>query len=270
MTIIEAVILGIVQGLTEFLPVSSSGHLALAQRFLKIEEANLFFDVLLHLGSLLATLWFFRGDIAALIRSLLGRGGADEKWMAGGGAWKYAAVIVVGSIPAGIVGVGFEDNIAALFKAPQFVCYSLIFTGALLLVAGLKRPGDKFVASSWSLPILIGVAQAVAVTPGISRSGSTIAAALLLGVAREDATRFSFLLSIPAILGAFALGAKDVTSAQVSSIAVPALFGMVAAFLSGLVALAVIVRVVKGRGLALFTPYLWVVAVASLILMRYL
>ncbi|MFH1539019.1 MAG: undecaprenyl-diphosphate phosphatase [bacterium] len=279
MNFISALMLGALQGLTEFLPVSSSGHLVLAQHFLKVREAGLFYDVMLHVGTLLATVWVFRRDIGALLRSLIGNPAGDgPEWLAtgtatgtGGSGWKYVAFIIVGTIPAALVGGLFEDQIENLFHAPQFVCVNLFITGAILLAASLKGRGESLIVKSgWLVALLIGCAQALAIAPGISRSGATIVAALLLGAGREEATRFSFLLSIPAILGAAALGAKDLSAAEVSGLALPVAVGCAAAFAAGIAALHIVVAAVRGRRLAVFAPYCWVVAVAGLIGINYL
>ncbi len=203
MTILYLLLLAVVQGLTEFLPVSSSGHLVLFQSWIDAYQGDVFLDVVLHVGTLLAVLAVYRREVFRLARF-------DAP------AVQYLVALVVGTLPAVVVGLVFKEAIEALFHSPRAAAVALIVTGLILLSTrragrqGRKLPGDWHpVAPPLHKALMIGCAQAMAIVPGISRSGSTIAASLWLGLAREEAARFSFLLSVPAILGALVLTLLD-------------------------------------------------------------
>jgi len=263
-------ILGVVQGLTEFLPVSSSGHLVLAQQwlgdgFLFLQEA-VAFDLVLHVGTLLPVLYFYRADLVAIVQGIFSDG--DTLRSEGPAAWLrsnrhrwLALCVVIATIPTGLMGVLLKDTFEGLFHDARAVCGALFFTGFLLYSTRFFGRGDSARRDLTVLTaLLIGVAQGFAITPGISRSGSTIAIALLLGLDRDLAARFSFLLSIPAILGAVVLVAKDGVS--LTGEAIPALgVGFVASMLVGYAALRMLVALVKRGGLHKFSYYLWPVAV---------
>lgn len=190
----HAIVLGIIQGLTEFLPISSSGHLVVVQSLLKVaEEMVVSFDIVIHFGTLLAVLAYFREDLVRLIRGLF----AGEKQ-----SLQLAFYLIIGTIPAVLFGFGAKSFLEELFGSASATAWQLIFNGALLLVADRlsgKRAIDQMKTSdAW----WIGIGQAIAIIPGISRSGATIAAGLWRKLSRQAAARFSFLLSIPVILGA--------------------------------------------------------------------
>jgi undecaprenyl-diphosphatase len=192
-------ILAVVQGLTEFLPVSSSGHLVLAQTFLKIRQGDIFFDVVLHLGTLGSVLAVYRREIRRLLR-------------ADGPAVRYILALIVGTLPAAVVGLVLKDAVEHLFHSPVFAAGGLFVTAALLFSTHFSGHDAQDLAEPWeprALPwrqaLLIGCGQALAIMPGISRSGATIATSLWLQVPRAEAARFSFLLSVPAICGALVL-----------------------------------------------------------------
>lgn len=269
---LQALILGVVQGLTEFLPVSSSGHLVLAQqwfgdKFLFKQEA-VAFDLVLHVGTLLPVLYFYRADLIAIIKSIFSGGDALKSegpvgWLQADRHRWLALCVVLATIPTGLIGVGLKDTFESLFHDSRAVCGALFFTGFLLFSTRFFGRGDT-ARRDLTVPIalLIGLAQGFAITPGISRSGSTIALALLLGLDRDLAARFSFLLSIPAILGAVVLVAKD--GVTLTGEAVPALaVGFVASMLVGYAALSMLVALVKRGGLHKFSYYLWPVAIVG-------
>lgn len=192
-------ILAIVQGLTEFLPVSSSGHLVLAQTFLQARQGDIFFDVVLHLGTLGSVLAVYRREIRRLLR-------------ADGPAIRYVLTLVVGTLPAAAVGVLLKEAVEGLFHSPVFAAGGLLITAGLLFSTHFSGHNARDLAEPWeprALPwrhaLLIGCGQALAILPGISRSGATIATSLWLQVPRDEAARFSFLLSVPAICGALVL-----------------------------------------------------------------
>ena len=268
---LQALILGVIQGLTEFLPVSSSGHLVLFQELLGGEffaagEEELF-AVVLHLGTLLPILWFYRRDIGESIAALRPDPSLAElgpmRWLQHDDARWLSVLVVVGTVPTGIIGIALHDTFTELFSSPAKVSVALLVTGALLLATKAvpeERAGTAQLAL-WSA-LLIGVVQGCAITPGISRSGSTIAVALILGVARADAARFSFLLSVPAILGAVVLQTKDGIALESISWA-PLLIGFVAAALVGYFSLQILVALVNRGRLHQFAWYLWPVGIGA-------
>lgn len=268
---LQALILGVVQGLTEFLPVSSSGHLVLAQNwlgegFLFLQEA-VAFDLVLHVGTLLPVLYFYRAELKKIVQALFQGspfshdGGPIEWFRADEHRW-LAFLVVVAMIPTGLMGIGLKDVFEQLFHDPRAVCGALFFTGCLLFTTRFFGRGGTRRELTIGIALLIGLAQGFAITPGISRSGSTIAVALLLGLERDVAARFSFLLSIPAILGAVVLVMKD--GVTLSSGTLPALgVGFVSSMLVGYGALWMLVALVRKGGLHNFAYYLWPVAVVG-------
>ncbi len=270
MSVREAVFLGIVQGLTEFLPVSSSGHLAIAQHCLpNFHQPGVLFDVLLHLGTLLAIIIYFRKEILSILSSLLPkpqRGLVPQEEATRKAYRNLAFFIVVGSLPAAGIGLGFEQQVIRLFSSIPLVGAMLIVTGMALFLAEIiprRASGRKRVGIGDAL--IIGLAQAFSIIPGISRSGLTIAAALLRGIDGEAAVRFSFLLSIPAILGAVALNLKNLD--QVPSGETWAyIAGTLTAVIIGLASLWLLQKMVRLRRLRLFAYYCWVVGAAVLVI----
>lgn len=267
---LEALVLGIVQGATEYLPVSSSGHLVIAQHLFGLEEPALFFDIVVHLGTLVAVVWYYRKDIAELVRETL----AGLRHVASGHTWKdalkefpglrFALLIAVGTVPTAVIGITFEDSFERLFGSVRLVGLMLILTGIVLLLTRLTRNGGRDAAGmTWVDALIIGVVQGLAITPGISRSGITIATALMLGIERETAARFSFLLSIPSILGALMLRFGEVNDGVGTTALV---VGCSAAALTGYFCLALLVRVVKEGRLSWFAPYCFGLGLLVLIL----
>lgn len=256
MNIFEAIILGIIQGLTEFLPVSSSGHLELGTALLGAQtEEPLLFTVLVHGATALSTIVVFRKDIAQIFAGLL-----QFKW---NDSWEFAVKIFITMIPIGIVGVLFEKDIEAFFGGKiLFVGLMLLVTAALLTLTHLVR-NVKGGNVTYGKAFIIGLAQTVAVLPGISRSGSTIATALLLKVDKEKATRFSFLMVLPPILGATLLKVKDMFGdkpVNTDEIGVMALIaGFLAAFFAGYLACKWMIEIVKKGKLTWFAAYCAVV-----------
>ena len=223
MTILEATILGIIQGFTEFLPISSSGHLVLGQAILGIEQPGNEFEILVHLGTLASVLVIFFDDIKSLILSL-----TSKKTQI------FIMYILIGTLPAVGIGLGFKDLIYSLFENVTAVGGALIFTGVVLFGSSFANRQDK--EHSFLTCILIGCAQAMAIIPGVSRSGMTISAALFLGLSAKEAARFSFLLAIPAIGGAGLLTALVVSGGFQMPLPV-ALAGLTSSFAVGVVAL---------------------------------
>lgn len=252
MSWIEASIMAVIQGLTEFLPVSSSGHLALASSLMEVPEGSLAFDIVLHLGTLLAVLVFYRKDIVDIITGVF-RGERRSIMM--------AVTLVAATVPVAILGLLAGDFIEGLFDNILFVSCALAFTGTVLFLTGGRMketsPGIPFRKG-----LLVGAAQALAIFPGVSRSGMTICAGLKLGFSREEAARFSFLLSIPAIAGA---AVKELPEAQWNVSTGVLLTGFTVAAVVGFAALALLVRFVKAGKLRGFAWYCWAVAIAGLV-----
>jgi undecaprenyl-diphosphatase len=273
MTTLEAIILGIIQGLTEFLPVSSSGHLVLFQKLFGLKQAELFFDVGVHLGTLVAVIAVFRREvkhiIAALIQlsSLAGPKEAILQKIKSDPQLKMALMIVIGSIPTAILGFLFAGIADRLFASAMITGLMLIVTGLLLWLTRRTRSSVDQTRSDRLTPknaLIIGMVQGVAIIPGISRSGSTISIGLLLGIDREMAARYSFLLSIPAIIGAGLLSLKDGISQ--SDLAIRAtLLGSFTAALVGYAALKSLLQLVKKGRLHVFAPYCWLVGTLAIV-----
>ncbi len=259
----KAVLLGILQGLTEFLPVSSSGHLALAEAWLDVPGAGVAFAVLLHAGTLLAIALVFREGIFDLVRGALAipgqLGRSPNRWTREA---RFVALVAVATVPGGIVGLLLEDRIEAAFASPAVVGLLLLVTGGFLFASRRVRPGAADIG--WLSALLIGCAQAFAILPGISRSGATITAAIFLGIARPKAAEFSFLAAIPLILGSLVLQLPELSEASREAGAFPLVAGFVASFLVGWASLLWLVRLVRRGGLHWFAPYCWVVGLAAL------
>lgn len=254
MTFLEALILGIIQGLTEFLPVSSSGHLEIGSYILGIQSKdNLLFSIVVHGATALSTIVVFRKDIQEIIIDLF-----QFKWNE---STQFAAKILISIVPVGIVGVFFEDQVEAFFGGQILLVGSmLLFTGLLLSFTFFKKTNTGEI--TYVKALLIGLAQAVAIMPGISRSGSTIAIALLLGVDKVKATRFSFLMVLIPIIGAMLLKVKDLVetpelASDISGITLAA--GFIAAFLAGLVACKWMIAIVKKGKLIYFAIYCFII-----------
>lgn len=262
----EAAALGVIQGLTEYLPVSSSGHLVIAQNLFGLREPELLFDTVLHLGTLAAVVWYYRADIIAALRdsaaalraiasgspaahALDGRPGASLAWF-----------VIAGSVPTAILGLGFQEQFEAMFASLRWVGVMLCVTGAFLFVSRYAS-GTGRTIEKMGLPtaLLIGLVQGLAITPGISRSGATICAALLLGVERETAARFSFILSIPAITGATLL---HVNGGPGGSTATALALGFAVSLVVGYMSLALLVSFVRRGRLSWFSYYCFAVGAA--------
>ncbi len=265
---IQAFILGIVQGLTEFLPVSSSGHLVLFQHLFGLKEPELFFDICVHVGTLAAVIIFFRQDLKAMLMAMAGMSlSFFKKEISYHDLWnnpntKLVILIIIGSFPTGIIGLLFKDVAEEMFSSVFIVGCTLIITGIFLwLTSRINKQSSDIKDFSAAQALIIGIVQGIAITPGISRSGSTIAAWLFLGLNREIAARYSFLLSIPAITGAAILGLKD---AGIQSLDMAILIGTVTAGIAGYFALTLLVYIVKKGQLHLFAPYCWVIGIIAL------
>ncbi len=254
MTSFEAMLLGLLQGLTEFLPVSSSGHLALGQAVWGIQTGNITFEVIVHFGTLLAVITALRARIINLVVGCLRRDGAS---------WHTICLLMVGSIPAGVVGILFKDMLKATFASPIAVCGFLIATGCILWSTRFAR-GDR-VKITFLDAILIGFAQALAVLPGISRSGSTIGMGLWRGLDGREAATFSFLLSIPIIFGATALEVGNLLAHPPQMNALwSLLIGAIVAYISGVFAIRWLLSLLSGGHFTQFAYYCWLIGLIGI------
>ncbi|MBO5137824.1 MAG: undecaprenyl-diphosphate phosphatase [Spirochaetaceae bacterium] len=278
MTIFQGIFLGILQGVAEFLPISSSGHLAIVQRLFNLEEIPLLFDIFLHLATLGAVVLFFWKKIWSLL-CVFGRWLCRRSKPEDSAALGTILALVLGTAVTGVFGLVLSDLIPDL--PIKIVCCGFIVTALLLIFSGWlerRRVAKKNIdmqgeAESSQLSVkplqglLIGFAQGIGVLPGISRSGSTIAGALLCGVNRSTAGEFSFLLSIPAILGAFLLEVKDIGQMGGTVGVIPLVAGCIAAFISGFFALALLMKIIRKGKLEWFAAYLIPVGILGIILL---
>lgn len=269
MDIFQGIIIGIVQGLTEFLPVSSSAHLIFIQNILGV-ESSLAFDTFLHLGSLLAVLIYFRADIYKMIRAwLLSIGDIlQHRFREGFYSDPYkrlAWYVILATIPVGIAGVFLESHVDALFAGALYVPgFFLFVTGTILYLSQRMASGQIDMSHmGWFQSLFMGLGQACAIMPGLSRSGTTIAAGLVVGLDKEFAAKFSFILSIPAILGAAVFQLKDLSGGSVEIGACIA--GFVVAVISGYLAISVLLKIVREKSLDIFAYYCWIVGLIVLI-----
>lgn len=278
--ILQAIVLGIVQGLTEWLPISSSGHLALVQLAMDL-EVPIFYDVILHIGTLAGVFAIYRRDIAGILRSTVAsrKGSSKRKSIEeeGGGeeVAKYPQgrrmlwLIILGTIPTGIIGLAFRSFFESSFYDPVSIAVGFIITGALVLVTGLLKPGQKKLGSADA--ILIGIGQGISIFSSISRSGATLSAGLFRGVEREQLVRYSFLLSIPAILGAAAIDVvamDEQQKAQLASIGAESyIAGTIVSAAVGYASIRILIKlVIKGK-FYLFAFYCFAIGVATLLLL---
>ena len=259
MTWIEALVLGLVQGLTEYLPVSSSGHLEIGKALLGVEvDGGLTFDIVVHVATVLSTLVVLWKEVSWIFGGLFRKPYNDEQ--------RYAVNILISMIPIGIVGVFFKDRIDAIFEGSiAVVGWCLLVTAALLALTYYIKPQPRERISPLHA-FIIGIAQAVAVLPGLSRSGTTIATGLLLGNKKETLAQFSFLMVIPPILGEALLDCKEIIEVGAESISLTAIaVGFVAAFLSGCFACRLMIALVKRAKLVWFAVYCALVGLCVLL-----
>ncbi len=267
-TIIQAIILGMVQGLTEFLPISSSAHLVLIPELLGV-KSNLAFDTLLHLGTLIAVLYYFWNDVVNMIQAFISSlfdlpSGKFREKLREDPYKRLSWLIIVGTIPAGLMGVLFKDFFEGLFSSVTSVAVFMLITGFILWGVERMPRGNRDVKDiSFTNSLLVGIAQGCAIAPGISRSGATIATSLFLGFDREMAARFSFLLSIPAILGAALIQVKDLTTGFDLSTGV-FLAGLLSSVIFGYLAIRFLMGYIKKHKLTIFAYYCWIVGIIVL------
>jgi len=266
----NAIILGLLQGLTEFLPVSSSGHLVLGKALLGIPEQGIAFEVFVHFGTLLAVVTIFRKDIVNLFQAFFSL--FKKSTYSQGFSKKYASdadlrlliFICLATIPAVIVGLLFEDYVETAFSSPHFVGVTLIITAVILSATFFKSKTEK--PMNLLNTFIIGVAQAFAIMPGISRSGSTISFGLFQKMSGNDAARFSFLLAVPAILGAVVLKTSELIKTGISGeFFLVLLVGTIASYISGYIAIETLLSIVRKGKLYLFAPYCLIIGILALV-----
>ena len=248
MTPLEAIILGIVQGATEFLPVSSSGHLVIGQTLLGVSSPGVVFEVAVHVATLVSILVVYRTRVGELAVGAVRRDPASLR---------YVGLLVVATLPAVVVGLLFEDVVEALFENPVAPGVALLVTGLVLWTSRSALPRAKGSVPTWTAALLIGIAQAFAITPGISRSGSTVVAALWLGVAPREAAAFSFLMAVPAISGAAVLQLGDLGGGDLGW--APLALGSAFAAVTGVLAIRTFVAMLARESFHFFAPYCWIV-----------
>lgn len=250
----EVTLLALLQGIAEFLPISSSGHLVLGKHLLGVEELGMRIDIFLHVGTLLAIFAFYWRIIRRIVVNL---------------EWSYLAKVIVSAVPAGLVGVLFKDDLETLFASPKMVGGALLFTGLVLTATRFLPKGGKDV--SFFRAFLMGVAQAVAILPGVSRSGMTLAAARASKVDAEKSAEFSFLMSAPPIAGAALLEVLKAAKSAEAAVEVSwplTIYGCALAAVVGYFALALLLRSLKGSWFWLFGPYCFVAGGVTLAFCR--
>lgn len=270
MDIFQGIIIGIVQGLTEFLPISSSAHLIFIQKLLGVEQANLAFDTLLHMGTLIAVIGYYFKDIIELIKAFLSsikdifqrnfkKEFKDNEYK------RLAWLIIIGTIPVGLIGVLFKSAIESLFNSIMIPAFFLLITGFLLYTSQRMNIGEKNIKETGiKNAIVVGCAQGLAIIPGISRSGATISASLYSGFNKEFAAKFSFLLAIPAILGATLVQVKDIAIGFDANMTAY-IFGFLAAAISGYLAISLLLKLIREKSLDIFAYYCWIVGALIII-----
>ena len=258
-SILYAIILGIIQGLTEFLPVSSSGHLEIVKFILgdeSVPEQSLMMTVVLHGATALSTIIIFRKEVFEIIKGLFLFKSNDELW--------FSVKIIISMIPAVAIGLIFESEINRLFEGKLLlVGFMLILTGFLLFLADKAKKTDKKI--SFKSAFIIGISQAIAILPGISRSGATISTSVLLGIDRSRAARFSFLMVVPIIFGKMAKDLMSGESLIIGDQKMVLLIGFLAAFLTGLVACKWMIKLVKNSNLSYFSYYCFIIGIVSIL-----
>ena len=265
LTYLQAVVLGVVQGLTEFLPVSSSAHLAITQRWYSLDPERLpmhVFDGLMHIGTTVAIFIVFAAPLSRYGRRLIGE--LSSSWAGKRYALRILLLGIVATIPTGVIGLGFKNTFERAFGEPVWIGVGLLITGVLLAVtAGVDRGKRGWKDFTWWHAVLVGAAQGIAIWPGVSRSGSTICAATYCGLRRRWAAEFSFFIAIPAIVGATALKLREaVTMSAENAVPIewgPTLVGAIVSLVVGVLSLRMLLGVVRQAKLHYFALYCWVI-----------
>ncbi len=254
MTWWQGILLGVVQGLTEFLPISSSGHLVVAEAAIGLQTPGVVVEVVLHVATLLAVVIVYWKTLRKLAAGAI----AGDR-----AAWRYVLLLALATVPAGLIGVTLQDWFESTFDSLTLVGVNFLITGTVLWsTRGRAGHGERPTAQG---ALGIGVAQALAILPGISRSGTTVAAGMWLGVDAVRAAEFSFLLEIPAIAGAALLQIPDVSGDMMSIVAFPLVAGFVAALVSGVLAIRMLIALLRSRAFHRFAPYCWTIGIITLL-----
>ncbi len=256
MSVWEAILLGGLQGATEFFPVSSSGHLVVGQTLLGLEIPGVQFEVALHVATLISVLVMYRSRLIDLLYGVLRRDGE---------AWRYVGLLALATLPAGIIGVFFRDAIEVLFESPFVPATAFLVTGVILWSTRRALGREDWKNPGWGVALLIGFAQAFALVPGISRSGTTVAMALWLGVAAEEAAAFSFLMAIPAIAGAALLQMPDFAAQGLTLSGTALAAGSIVAAITGILAIKGFVALLARKTFHRFAIYCWALGSAFLV-----
>lgn len=266
---LTAVLLAVIQGLTEFIPISSSGHLAVTQYFLKFEEPPVAFDVVLHLGTLIAVLVHYKRDLASMFRELAQPGRILRPDWNSDNPGKLMVLLAVGCVPTALMGILLRGSVEEAFHSMHMVGWGFLLGGSIMILTVRKKDSWKsFAEMNVTDALLIGAFQGIALFPGVSRSGSTISAALLLGIAPVQAGRFSFLLSIPAVLGAIVLQSRAIQLqiGTMEDFALYAISGLIAGVV-GYLSISALLRILQALRFHYFAFYCWI---AGFLLLVYL
>ncbi len=256
MSSVEAILLGLLQGFTEFLPVSSSGHLQITAKLFDIKEADLFFTVLLHVATVFSTITVFRKEILSLLSNVFNFK-SDE--------FNYILKIIISMIPVAIVGLFFKDYVEGLFEQNMVIVgICLIITAILLILTMIIKDNSNNI--TYGRAFIIGISQSIAVLPGLSRSGATISTALLIGINKEEATKFSFLMVLVPVIGEGFLNVSQGLSGQiVFNEWAPYIMGFVSAYVSGFIACKLMINIVKRQKLYWFAIYCFLLGIISIL-----
>ncbi|MCK4807654.1 MAG: undecaprenyl-diphosphate phosphatase [Candidatus Aegiribacteria sp.] len=252
MTLLSVIILAVIQGLTEFLPVSSSGHLALAGMIMKVPEGDMTFEIVVHLGTLMAVLAVYKKDLTELISGVFRR--KRESLV-------LVGLLIIASIPAALAGFFLADSIEKAFNSPVLVSVMLLITGCVLFSTRFVKSGNRNNPTITG-SLIVGISQAMALLPGISRSGFTISTGLFAGIRKEKAARFSFMLSIPAIAGAAVLKLGDTGSSGIDLSLM--ITGFVISALTGYLALRILLKFLRAGKFSIFAWYCWLLGLSGL------
>lgn len=261
MLILKSIVLGILQGMTEFLPVSSSGHLVIAKSLFQIEYSGISFEIFLHTATLFAILYVFRDKIISIAASVF-----NPHKEARSDDLRFLWLVLVATVPSAVSGFFWRNQVEKMFTDLSVVGIALLVTGSVIFVTRFAR-SSKGALGFWDA-VIIGVAQAAALIPGISRSGTTISTALLLGLRRKESAQFCFILAVPAISGATILEMKNVIADTQGASLLPYICGFMAAFISGFLAIKLVLKTLRKQRFGDFAYYCWVVGVVVLFLLR--
>lgn len=270
MSYLESLILAIIQGLTEFLPISSSGHLVLAEHILGVKKTGIDFEVFVHFGTMLSVLVIFWKDVKDILITFLSKAFQITKIKENfrtNENFKTAILILWASIPTGIIGVLFKEKIEMIFQNPKLTAFFLIVTGLILFSTRFAKndPNKDF---NFVSSFLVGIAQSLAILPGISRSGATISAGLLYGISGTKSARFSFLLSLPAILGATLLKTKEIFEFSLFERVPILIFSTIVSFIAGYIAIRFLLKVLSRGNFSLFAYYCLGIGLLGLIFLK--